>query len=80
VAELDQESPSQERVDLIVLGDENRQAVAGQPLVRHLRRIDRGAELKTLIARKSCGERGGAYRLDQITGETAVFEVGEFVA
>ena len=70
----------EQRVDLVVLGDQDRQAAGGPGLRASFRRLGRGAAVERVVGGEARGERGGAYRFDQIAGEARGLERGELVA
>ena len=80
MAELDQKRARQERVDLVVLGDQDRKAAAGMRQARRVRRLHRRSEVEGVVAQEAGGERGRAHRLDQIAGEAGRFERGKLIA
>ena len=74
---LRQQRARQQRVDLVVLRDQDREALAMHPRssrrARH-RRVVAGPFEFAVVARHPGGERRGAHRLDQIAGEAGLLQ------
>ena len=81
MAEPGEQRAREQRVDLVVFGDQDRQAF--MPRLRGVRLAGSGNFRRHVFERlrggEPRGERGHAHRLDQIAGEAALLERGQFV-
>ena len=81
VAELLQQRARQQRVDLVVLRDQDRQSVlAGLAEIRQFAQFVRDLREAVAVHAQAFGERSGADRLHQIAAEAARLQIGEFGA
>src|ERR1700683_3165196 len=73
-AKLDEERTREHRVDLIVFSHKDRESVAGANFVRCLGSFTCAVGVEYIVGRKARGERGGAYRFDQVAGKARFLE------